>query len=288
MSTQGTLSSPLSFCGPGLHTAGKHKITLHPAPENQGIIFRRNNKQGIPIDIPANWKNTKHLPLCTCLIGDHGLQVRTVEHLMASFYACGIDNIIVEVEGHEIPIMDGSAKPFIDEIEKTGVVLQKQSRPVFRITQTTEYIEGDRFIRIEPPDHSQNLLSIDIAISLAKMGRLHWRGEITPLLFKQEMASARTFGRLKNGLLAQLTRFRKDPICLGANTKSAVVIVGDKAINKGGLRMPDELIRHRVLDLVGDLMLSGGHIHGKITASSTAHRLNHGLLKAIFESVHYE
>ncbi|MEE9303139.1 MAG: UDP-3-O-acyl-N-acetylglucosamine deacetylase [Thiotrichaceae bacterium] len=277
---QGTLADSISFNGPGLHTAGRHTITLLPAAENTGIIFRRMGKQGKHTDILASWRNTKPLPLCTCIVADNGLHVRTIEHLMAAFYACGIDNVVVEVEGDEIPVLDGSAQSFIKKIDAVGIVQQSQPRAVYEVTQAIEFREDNRFIRIEPAD----TLSIDITISLAKIGRLNWNGVVTPELFKQEMAAARTFGRLKNGLLAQLSRFQKDPICLGANTKSAVVIVGDKAINKGGLRMPDEYIRHRVLDLVGDLMLSGGHIHGKITAFSTAHRLNHELLRGIFEN----
>ena len=278
-SRQATIAAPLSFKGPGLHTAKRHKINLLPASVDSGIVFRRIDRKGNRVEIPAVWQATKQLPLCTCLVAESGEQIRTIEHLMAAFYAMGIDNIIVEVDGNEIPVMDGSAIPFINGIEKTGIIKQENDRRIFRISKATEYSEGKRLIKIEPADG----LHLDVSISLTKIGRLHWSGEITPEIFKQEMAAARTFGRLKNGLLAQLTRFQKDPICLGANTKTAVVIVGDKAINRGGLRMHDELIYHRVLDMVGDLMLAGGHIHGKITASSPAHRMNHGLLKNIFE-----
>jgi UDP-3-O-[3-hydroxymyristoyl] N-acetylglucosamine deacetylase len=276
---QGTLSQIVSFSGAGLHTGKKAHITLHPAAVNTGIVFRRTDKAGQGVEIPAHWQYTKELPLCTCISLEGVIHVRTIEHLMAAFYACGIDNVRVDVAGTELPILDGSAIRYIEGLEQAGVCQQDISRPVFQVTRRLEFSEGaTRTISIEPADH----LSLDITISLAKIGRLNWCGEMNPALFKQEAAKARTFGRLKNGLLAQLTRFNKDPICLGANTKSAVVIVGDKAINKGGLRMPDEYILHRVLDLVGDLMLSGGHIQGKITASSTAHRLNHGLLRAMF------
>ncbi len=281
--SQATIAAPLSFKGAGLHTAKRHKITLLPAAVNSGIIFRVVKKKGLDIEIPALWQNTKNLPLCTCLVAKTGEQVRTVEHLMAAFYACGISNIIVELEGKEIPIMDGSAKPFIEGIDKVGLTQQNENQRVFQITSKAEYVEGKRYVRIEPADS----LYLDLAISLTNFGRLHWSGEVNPEMFKQEIASARTFGRLKNGLLAQLTRFQKDPVCLGANTKTAVVIVKDKAINKGGLRMKDELIFHRALDMVGDLMLSGGIIQGKITANSPAHRLNHGLLKTVFDEGKY-
>lgn len=277
---QGTLFSSIMFAGKGLHTGGNHKIKLLPAEANAGIIFHRTDKKAHGTIVPASLKNTKDLPLCTCLVADNNFQVRTIEHLMAAFYATGIDNVIVEVEGSEIPVLDGSSAEFIKKIDEVGVKSQNINRQTFKVNSPSEIREGKRFIKIEPADS----LYVDIKISLAKIGRMKWSGEVTPELFRDEIAEARTFGRLKNGLLAQLTRFNKDPICLGANTNSALVIVGDKVLNKGGLRMPDEYIRHRVLDLVGDLMLSGGHIQGKITASSTAHRLNHLLLKDLFEN----
>ncbi len=291
MSTlQGTISSPISFKGKGLHTGKRVQITIHPADENMGIVFRRidkrgTNPEGQATEILADWKNTKILPLCTCLVDKNNtlrnIQVRTIEHLMAAFYACGIDNALVEVKGQELPILDGSAQQYVKEINEAGVKQQAVARRIFKVTQSFEIREGSHcFLKIEPADS----LSIDVTISLFKIGRLNWSGEMTPDIFSDQISSARTFGRLKNGLLAQLTRFRKDPICLGANTKSAVVVVrGDKVLNKGGLRMPDEYVRHRLLDLVGDLMLSGGHIQGKITAFSPAHRMTHKLLRQIFE-----
>ena len=286
---QGTILAPLQLQGPGLHTAKKHKITILPAIENSGIVFTKMPKKwgGVKnkIDIPAHWKNVKTLPLCTCLAAEDGTQIRTIEHLMAAFYATGIDNAIVEVVGSEIPVLDGSAHKFIEAIETIGVKPQGQSRIIHRVTKVTEFSEKKRSIKIEPAD----ALIFDISIALSHFGRLHWQGEITPDIFKNEMSSARTFGRLKNGLLAKLTRFQKDPICLGANMKTALVIDStDKILNKEGLRMENEIIFHRVLDLVGDLMLANGHLQGKITARSSAHRLNHGLLEALFTQNHIE
>lgn len=286
---QGTISNPVSFKGKGLHTGKRVEITIHPADVNTGIVFRRIDKRGTspagkPTEILADWRNTKQLPLCTCLVDKQNhirdVQVRTIEHLMAAFYACKIDNALVEVKGQELPILDGSAQKYMKKINEAGVQQQDVARRVFKVTQTFEVKEKDNcFLKIEPADS----LSIDVTISLLKIGRLNWQGEMTPELFSEQISPARTFGRLKNGLLAQLTRFRKDPICLGANTSSAVVVVrGDKVLNKGGLRMPDEYVRHRLLDLVGDLMLSGGHIQGKITAISPAHRMTHELLRQIF------
>lgn len=287
---QGTISGPLEFKGPGLHTAKKHHIKILPAPVNSGIVFDKMPKKwgGVKdkISIAADWRNVKTLPLCTCLVSNDDTQIRTIEHLMAAFYACGIDNAIVEVVGSEIPVLDGSAKLFIDGIDATGVTLQDQSKVVHKVIETTEISEGKkRSIKIEPADN----LEFDISISLSHFGRLRWQGVMTPEIFKQEMSSARTFGRLKNGLLAKLTRFQKDPICLGANMNTALVIDSkDNILNKDGLRMEDEIIYHRVLDLVGDLMLANGHIQGKIIANSSAHRLNAALLEKLFKEKNVE
>ncbi len=282
-SLQGTLVEAVSFKGKGLHTGKESQLLVHPAQENTGIVFRRVDNKAQKIshnpDIPASWQYTKKLPLCTCLAINDDIHVRTIEHLMAAFYACGIDNALVEVKGSEIPVYDGSSQKFIDKINQVGIKQQTTQRKIFKINKTLEYNEDHHRIKIEPAES----LSIDITIHLKAIGKLNWVGEVNPQQFQQEFGSARTFGRLKNGLLAQFTRFSKDPICLGANTKSAVVVVkGDQVLNKGGLRMKDEYVRHRMLDLVGDLMLSGGHIQGKITAYSPAHRITHGLLKKIF------
>ncbi len=277
---QSTIKQPVSFKGRGLHTGKRSRITVHPANENTGVLFKRIDKAGKNTEILAHWKNTKKLPLCTCIVShENGVHIRTIEHLMAAFYACGIDNALVEIHGSEVPIMDGSSEPFIKAITKIGTVEQSKPRKIYQLKKSYKVTEAGKSITIEPAEN----LSINVTISLKTIGRLNWSGEVTPALFKDQIAPSRTFGRLKNGLLAQLTRFSKDPICLGANTSSALVVVrGDKVLNKGGLRMPNEYVRHRVLDLMGDLMLSGGHVHGKITAVSPAHRLTHELLQKIF------
>ena len=277
---QGTLKNPVSVKGRGLHTGKRAKMVVNPAEENSGIVFRRVDKKGKGTKIVAHWSNTKQLPLCTCIVSsENNMQIRTIEHLMAAFYACGIDNALVDLDGSELPILDGSSREFVKHFQEVGIITQERSRKVFCINKVFEVKEKDAFLKIEPAEN----FSIDVSIFLQKIGRLNWTGEMTPDVFLEEFSSARTFGRLKNGLLAQLTRFSKDPICLGANTSSAVVVVkGDQVLNKEGLRMPDEYVRHRLLDLVGDLMLSGGHIQAKITAKSPAHRMTHKLLKKIF------
>ena len=276
---QGTVKQAVSFSGKGLHTGRHSKIIIYPADVNTGIVYQRIDKAAKGAKILAHWSNTKLLPLCTCITAPNGIYVRTIEHLMSAFYACGIDNALVEVHGAELPILDGSAREFIDKLKNAGVREQEISRKIFRVKKEFEVRDKKAFIKIEPAEE----LIVDVTISLEVIGRLRWEGVLDPVIFSNEIGPARTFGRLKNGLLAQLTRFSSEPICLGANTKSAIVVVnGDKVLNKGGLRMPDEYVRHRLLDLVGDLMLSGGHIQGKITALSPAHRMTHKLLSQIF------
>jgi len=276
---QGTIKQTVSFKGRGLHTGKRSQISIFPAKKNTGIVFRRVDIAGKDTKILAHWRNTKKLPLCTCIASpENGIHVRTIEHLMAAFYACGIDNALIEVNGSELPIMDGSSAPFIKQIKLAGVEIQNTPRKIIKVDKVYEVNDGDRVLRIEPADS----LSVDVTITLRKIGRLNWKGELSPKIFSEEIGQARTFGRLKSGLMAQLTRFSKDPVCLGANTKSAIVISGgDKVLNKGGLRLPDEYVRHRLLDLVGDLMLSGGHVQGKITAISPAHRMTHELLSQV-------
>jgi UDP-3-O-[3-hydroxymyristoyl] N-acetylglucosamine deacetylase len=277
---QGTVKESVSFKGKGLHTGKHSEIIIHPADEDSGIVFRRIDKAGRNTEVTAHWKNTKQLPLCTCIASSNNIHIRTIEHLMAAFYACGIDNALVDVNGTELPILDGSAAPYVLKLNQAGITKQKMARHIFRVTRKLEIDEGNRHFIIEPADK----LSIDVTVLLKQIGRKHWSGEINPSFFAENISSARTFGRLQDGILAQLSRFSKTPICLGANTKSVIVIGRDnKVLNKEGLRMPDEFIKHRILDLVGDLMLSGGHIQGKITTLGPVHRLTHDILRKIFE-----
>jgi len=275
---QKTLTAEVKFQGAGLHTGGFHKITVYPSEVNTGIVFRRIDAKGQNTEMRANWKNTKELPLCTCLVAKNGLHVRTVEHLLAAFYACGITNALIEVDGSEIPLLDGSALSFVTALEKVGIQEQSEPKKYLRILKTIEVSEeGNRWLKIEPAER----FSADLSIRLAKIGHLQWQGDLDTDTVKQHIIAARTFGRLRNGILAKIVSlFKQDPICLGVGWNSSAIIVGDKAIN--GLRMPDEYICHRVLDLIGDMMLAETHILGKITGFSTAHRLNQRLLAALF------
>lgn len=276
---QKTLSQSVSFSGYGLHTGKHSQVTLYPAKINTGIVFRRIDKKGLNTEIPALWNYTQELPLCTCLVHENGIHVRTVEHLIAACYACGIDNVRIDIEGEEVPIMDGSALPFVEKLSRVVLEEQKAPQKILKILKSITYSEGKKTISIEPAEQFE----LDVTISLSKIGRLNWQGVITPEIVQRELVFARTFGRLRNGLLARLfSRFSAVPVCLGAAPSSAIVILGKHALNSGGLRSPDEYVRHRVLDVLGDMCLVGAAIRGKVIASSSAHRLNHLLLQKLF------
>lgn len=276
---QCTIAVPVSFEGPGLHTGGNHRVKIHPAPPGHGIIFRQTGNRGRQTDIPADYKRVRALPLCTCLTGGGRSQVRTIEHLMAAFYACGVDNALVEVTGKEIPIMDGSAAPFAKSLREVGLQSQDERRKTIVIRKAVEVRDEYRFLRIEPAPR----LQLRIQTSAKGFGSFVWRGPMNRAVFLREIAAARTSGKLIHGMLAKIATFAaRDPLCQGAGLKSAIVIHGARVLNKGGLRYPDEFVRHRILDMMGDLMLGGAEIVGRITGRSPVHRLNHRLLEAIF------
>jgi UDP-3-O-[3-hydroxymyristoyl] N-acetylglucosamine deacetylase len=279
---QSTVRDCVQFEGRGLHTGRIGKVRIRPAPAGHGIIFLKSAKRGKPARIAADWRNIRRLPLCTCLGDGSGNQVRTVEHLMAALFGCGVDNALVEVDGGEIPLMDGSAKPFVDAIAAVGVEQQSANRRVIQIRKALEVADGPRWARIEP--HAG--LRIEIQTYVKSVGRLPWwNAEVDRSGFCRDIAAARTFGPLLGGIAAKFgTWFLKNPICLGAGLSNTVALFRGRAATPGGLRFPDEFSRHRVLDLVGDLMLAGGEFQGKFTCFSPTHNLARILLQAIFEN----
>jgi len=276
---QGTVARSIVCEGPGLHTGRSHHVSIHPAEPDQGIIFRQIDRGGCSTTIPATWQNVRDLPLCTCLCAANGKRVRTVEHLLAAFYGCGIDNAIVELRGREIPILDGSASPWVDLINAGGLELQGKARRRIFLRKKVEVFDGTRCLSIEPSKTPR----LRLRTSTKGFGRMVWRGPMKRELFLRDIASARTFGRLSHGLAARLlTAVALNPLCQGASMKTAIVISGGRVLNPEGLRYPDEFVRHRVLDLMGDLMLAGADLVGTISAKSPVHRLNHKLLATIF------
>jgi UDP-3-O-[3-hydroxymyristoyl] N-acetylglucosamine deacetylase len=280
-SMQGTVAREVRFAGRGLHTGRHSRIGVKPAPPDYGIVFQHVDSRGEQTTIKANWRNVRDLPLCTCLTDGTSRQVRTVEHLLAAFYGCGIDNAVVEVCGSEIPLLDGSAKPFVDALAN-AVAIQQQERKVIVISEPIEVHDGPRWIKIEP----HRTLSIAIQTYVEPFGRLSWWScDVDRATFREEIAPARTFGLLRDAVLAKMfTRFLPNPVCLGANRNNAVAIFRGRVVTPGGLRFPDEFSRHRALDLIGDLMLAGADLQAKFTCFSPIHRLTRKAIEAVFDN----
>jgi len=276
-SSQHTVAHQISFSGKGLHTGKRCTVTLHPGEPNTGIIFRRTDKDNAII--PAHIQYAQKLIRCSGLIKG-GVTIRTCEHILAALYACGIDNARVDMDAEEIPIFDGSAAPLIAEVKKAGSVKQDDPRKTIRINKVVESRDGERFVRIEPAD----ALSIDLSLTLRRFGTLGWSGPLDRNTFTHEIAPARTFSPMRHALpMKLLSLLTFQPIARGLRLDNVLLYAKGKVWNPGGLRFEDELPRHRVLDIIGDLRLANADVVGKITAFRPSHALNQELVKRIVE-----
>jgi len=277
--TQATLAQEVTFSGAGLHNGGNTTVRLIPAAENHGIVFQKNDDTSTRLE--ANWRHWINTQLCSTLENMDGVRFRTIEHLLAALYACEIDNILVIVDAEEIPILDGSASPLVDIVQSAGIRLQSAPRAFFRIKNKVSLLDGTAEISIEPHD----TFEAEYTLILDEIGTMVWGGDISPKHFQNEIAHARTFGRLKTALFpAILAKLRLLPILRGASLKNAMLVTKNRIISHEPLRYKEELSRHRILDITGDLMLAGAPVIGKVTASRSGHRHNVSLLRRICES----
>ena len=271
---QQTIAGKVALSGTGVHSGKKTNLAIVPAKENHGIKFRRLDLPGTP-DIPALFKLVVDTSLAT-VIGGNGAIVSTIEHLMASFAGLGIDNALVEVDDYEIPIMDGSARDFARAITAVGVVEQEMPRQHFIVNEPIEIIQGDKWVRVEPWSGFKISCTIDFNHPLIGQQTIVYdRAENN---FEQEVSAARTFGFVKD--LELLKRFS---LGRGGSLDNAIVIDQDKILNKGGLRYPNEFVRHKLLDSLGDFSLLGMPIQGHIITHKSGHLLNHLFIKKILD-----
>ncbi len=275
MTHQQTLRNRISCSGVGLHGGAKVSLTLHPAAPNTGIIFYRADiDEGEP-RVAASYENVVASDLCTTVANRDGVKVSTIEHLMAALYGCGIDNALIEVDGPEVPIMDGSAAPFVFLIECAGIVDQGTPREVIRILRPIEVRAGDARATLSPGDGFSVAFEIDydspvIGNQQCAMA-LHEGG------FKSEICRARTFG-----FAHEVDALRARGLAQGGSLENAVVVTDDGVMNDGGLRYGDEFVRHKVLDSIGDLFLAGARLVGRFEGIRSGHALNHKLLAEVF------
>lgn len=278
--SQATLKRTAQFSGVGLHTGRTTNVTIHPAPADTGIRFRRSKGRGQGAELTADWRHCIDFPRCTTMKASDGAKFQTIEHLMASFFALEIDNAIVEMDAQEVPIMDGSARPIVEALEGGGI--QEQDRPRhFRKVSKSITLTDDRIsLTIEP----HPTFAIDYSLELPYWNTQRWSGEMPPARFREEICFARTYGILSVIWPALiLGKLRLIPLVRGASLSNALLMYKDRVLNEGGLKSPDEFLRHRILDLVGDLALGGGPIVGKVTAFCSNHKHNRALLRAVEE-----
>lgn len=272
---QATLGAAFERSGRGLHTGGRATVRVSPTAAGHGIVFRRRLKGGVETDVPALWRYRESQPLCTAIRRD-GVLVRTIEHLMASLSALKIDNALVEIDAEELPIFDGSAAPWCEAIGTVGRVEQDAACRTIRVTRPVAVADGRRRLRIEPGPG----LHVTGHIALAHFGPLDWAGAITPASFCDDIAPARSFGRYVRAMAGRAYGFAaRKPFLQGVSPRSAALLVRGRVI--GGMRLPGEPVRHRILDLVGDLALAGHPVEGQIDARHTGHELNHALVAAL-------
>jgi len=273
---QNTVKTPVSFDGLGLHSGEAARLTILPAPANRGIVFRRIDCDLCNCEIPARWDLVKQSPLCTRLQNEAGMTVSTVEHIMAALAGCGVHNAVIEVSGPEVPILDGSAAQFVHGILSTG--LRRQQAPVraLKVLTPVEVRTGDAHARLSPSD----TLSIEFAIEFedAAIGRQKKVLNMSNGSFVRELSTSRTFCRK-----ADVDTMQANGLALGGNPGvNAVVFDGEHVLSPGGLRQPDEPVRHKMLDALGDLALAGLPILGHYQGERAGHAVTNDLLRALF------
>lgn len=284
MSRQTTLKAPINCTGTGLHSGERVNMTLAPAPAGSGIVFRRTDlvEKGATVEqatIPARWDHVVDTRLCTVVGNAHGAVVGTVEHLMAALRGCGIDNLLVELDGPEVPIMDGSAAPFVFLVECAGRTVQAAPRRQLRILREVRVEDGSKSVALMPAPVSSFRVEIDFSTAAIRRqeGALRLGIADEAFAFKAEVSRARTFG-----FLHEVDMMRKAGLARGGSLENAVVIDGDRVINEGGLRYGDEFVRHKILDAVGDLYTAGAPIVGHFHGVRPGHEMNNRLLRALF------
>ncbi|MEZ5475712.1 MAG: UDP-3-O-acyl-N-acetylglucosamine deacetylase [Steroidobacteraceae bacterium] len=271
---QRTLKNTIRASGVGLHTGTKVLMTLRPGEVDTGIVFRRIDLDP-PIDLPAHAENVGDTELGTTLVKD-GARVSTVEHLLSAFAGLGIDNAIVEVSAPEVPIMDGSAGPFVFLLQSAGVAEQKTAKKFVRIKKTVRVEDGDKWAEFKPFDGFKVNFEIEFDHPVFKRRTQAASMDFSSTSFLKEVSRARTFGFMRD-----LETLRDRNLALGGNLDNAIVLDDFRVLNEDGLRYEDEFVKHKILDAIGDLYLLGHSLIGEFSGFKSGHALNNRLLRAL-------
>jgi UDP-3-O-[3-hydroxymyristoyl] N-acetylglucosamine deacetylase len=268
---ESTLQRPAEATGTGLHSGVPVTIRLKPAPAGTGILFLRTDLENFPI--PASWRHVARVSYATSLMRQ-GVLISTTEHLLSVLYSMGVDNAYIEIDNLEVPILDGSGRPFVELIERAGVQYYRRKRRYLRVRRAITVEDRGRRISILPDDRFR--LTCDVHFDHALVGRQTIEMEVTPERYAAELAPARTFGFERD--LAQL---RDMGLIRGASLDNAVCFDGIRVLNPGGLRFADECCRHKALDLIGDLALIGRPLLGHVIAERAGHAMHAALVARI-------
>ena len=273
---QKTIKSAIEFNGVGLHSGKKVQIKLLPAEPNTGVVFKRTDVKKNNFIVP-NIFNVSSAILCTKISNDFGVSISTIEHLMAALFGLGIDNVLVEIDNEEVPILDGSAKNFVEEIKKTGVKESNIPIKIIKIEKKVEFQDGEKFISIEP---SKVSLEVDFELKYENPLIGNQRNLIN--VYEDDLTdlyNSRTFC-----LYEDIEKLKEMNLAKGGSLENAVVVKGEKILNKGGLRNKKEFVNHKILDFIGDIYLSGYKVIAKIKCKQGGHKLTNQLLRRVFEN----
>ena len=273
---QKTINKNLTFKGIGLHSGLPVTMTIKPAEPNSGIIFKRIDLKKDNVIIP-NVFNVSSAVFCTTISNETGACVSTVEHLMGALYGLGIDNVLIEIDNQEVPILDGSAKLFVEGISKTGIKISDVAIKVIKIEKKIEFNDGNKIITIEP-----SKISLDIDFELKYENDLIGTQSNLVKVFESDLTdiyNSRTFC-----LFEDIEKLKKMGLAKGGSLDNAIVVKNNEILNEGGLRNKKEFVNHKILDCMGDLYLSGYKIIGKIICSQGGHKLTNQLLRKVFQN----
>ena len=271
---QHTLQGPAIFAGVGVHTGAYTRVAVRPAPTNSGIVFVRTDVTDRDNRVPATGEAVTKTQLGTVIENAAGVSVSTIEHLMAALVMLGVDNAVVELDGPEMPIMDGSSLPFVQILDRAGRRQQDALRAYIEILEPIEFVDGDKRASLTPSDHFE--VAFEIRFPSAAIGRQAVDLTMDEQAFRDELADCRTFG-----FLHEVEYLRSIGLARGGSMENAVVIEGDRILNPEGLRRPDEFVRHKALDAIGDLYVLGAPILGRSEGVLAGHSLNNQLVRAL-------
>ncbi len=266
---ENTISSPIDFSGVGLHSGAPVRMRLLPAPAGSGVVFRRTDLDGF--EIPATGRNVAKVSYATSLMRQ-GVLISTTEHLLSALLGSGVDNVLIELDNLELPILDGSALPYTQAFREVGLKSQRRRREYLRILKSVEVRESDKFIGVYPGDGYSVSYKIDFP---APIGRQGYTVDLATGAYEREIAPARTFGWRED------EKMLRDMGLIRGATEESVIVLSRQGVLNGNLRFPDEFARHKVLDLIGDLALAGHHILGHVVAERAGHAMHTALVSRL-------